>query len=61
MHQPVNSLLMCVLILVVGTIIFVAIPFIIYAKRKPNWKTATGADAFEPFDGELKAKKTSDK
>lgn len=52
----IGSPLMYVLILVVGTVIFVALPFIIYAKRKPNWKTATGADAFEPFDWELKAK-----
>jgi amino acid transporter len=40
-------------ILVFANILFVAIPFIIYACRKPHWKTAaTGEDAIEPFSWE---------
>lgn len=39
-------------ILFAGVVIFSAIPFIIYACRKPSWKTAVGSDAIEPFSWE---------
>jgi putative glutamate/gamma-aminobutyrate antiporter len=41
-------------LLIAGNIIFVAIPLIIYAVRKPGWKQAQGADALEPFSWETK-------
>ncbi|MDD7911055.1 amino acid permease [Pseudovibrio exalbescens] len=36
-------------LLALGNIVFVAIPFIIYALRKPSWKTAIDEDTLEPF------------
>lgn len=39
-------------ILIAGNVIFVAIPFIIYALRKPHWKTEEGSADFEPFNWE---------
>ncbi|PSJ62921.1 putative glutamine/gamma-aminobutyrate antiporter GadC [Pseudaminobacter soli (ex Li et al. 2025)] len=39
-------------ILIAGNVIFVAIPLIIYAVRKPHWKTAEGSADFEPFGWE---------
>jgi putative glutamate/gamma-aminobutyrate antiporter len=44
-------------ILVVGSAIFVAIPFIVYALHKPTWK-ATDSD-FEPFDWQIEGRKPS--
>jgi len=44
-------------ILLVGSAIFVAIPFIIYALHKPTWK-ATDSD-FEPFDWQIEGRKPS--
>lgn len=44
-------------ILLLGCAIFVAIPFIIYALRKPDWKSAD-AD-FAPFDWEIEGRKPS--
>ncbi len=41
-----------VLILVVGNIIGILIPFIIYAMRKPEWKSSNPEDKFEPFSWE---------
>ena len=38
------------LVLIIGAIVFVGIPFIIYASRKPSWKAAD-AD-FEKFEWE---------
>ncbi len=38
--------------LIAGNVLFVAIPFVIYAMRKPEWKTATGDAAMEPFSWE---------
>ncbi len=38
--------------LIAGNVLFVAIPFEIYAMRKPEWKTATGDAAMEPFSWE---------
>ena len=37
-------------ILIAGNIVFVAIPLIIYAVRKPHWSTAEGTADFEPFN-----------
>jgi hypothetical protein len=42
-------------LLAAGNIFFVILPFIIYALRKPSWKTATGAAALEPFSWEKPA------
>ena len=39
-------------ILIGGNILFVGIPLLIYAMRKPAWKTDQGADAVEPFSWE---------
>lgn len=44
-------------ILLVGSVIFVAIPFIIYALHKPAWK-AQDSD-FEPFDWQTEGRKPS--
>ncbi len=38
--------------LIAGNIICVIIPFIIYAMRKPSWKTASRDEAMEPFTWE---------
>ena len=40
------------LVLIIGAIIFVGIPFIIYASRKPSWKAADSD--IEPFEWEKK-------
>ena len=37
-------------ILIAGNIVFVAIPLIIYALRKPHWQTREGTADFEPFN-----------
>ena len=39
-------------ILVVGNLIVVAIPFIIFALRKPSWQSTSVEDAMEPFSWE---------
>ncbi len=39
-------------ILIAGNVLFVLIPLVIYAVRKPHWKTAEGAADFEPFGWE---------
>jgi len=49
----VGSTTTWIALLVVGNVFFVALPFIIYALRKPSWKTASGEDAVEPFSWEL--------
>lgn len=41
-----------VTILIIGNIIGVAIPFIIYYMRKPEWKSDNPKDEFEPFSWE---------
>ena len=47
---PVGSPMIYILILVIGTVLFAGIPFIIYAMRKPEWKkTLSPEDEFEPF------------
>ena len=40
------------IVLIVGAVLFVGIPFIIYAMRKPSWKAADAE--FEPFEWEAK-------
>jgi amino acid transporter len=42
-------------LLAAGNIVFVVLPFIIYALRKPSWKTASGEAAMEPFSWEKPA------
>ena len=49
---PVGSPAVYVGILVVGTIIFVAIPMVIYSMRKPEWADAKAKAEFEPFGWE---------
>ena len=36
-------------VLIIGAIVFVTIPFIIYAKRKPSWQDADAIKEFAPF------------
>lgn len=36
-------------VLIVGCLVVVAAPFIIYAMRKPEWKSKDQADHFAPF------------
>ena len=45
-----------VMILIAGNALFIAIPLLIYAARKPHWKTAEGAADFEPFDWEVEGR-----
>ncbi|MBO7186653.1 MAG: amino acid permease [Alistipes sp.] len=40
------------IVLIVGAVLFVGIPFIIYAMRKPSWRAADAE--FEPFEWEAK-------
>lgn len=50
---PVGSPMTYVMILIVGTLIFAGIPFVIYAMRKPEWKKVVAPeDEFEPFGSE---------
>jgi putative glutamate/gamma-aminobutyrate antiporter len=42
-------------ILIGGNIFFLAIPLIIYALRKPGWKTAEGSGDFKPFTSDMKS------
>ena len=49
---PVGSPAVYVGILIVGTIIFVGLPLIIYACRKPTWADAQAKAEFEPFGWE---------
>lgn len=43
-------------VLILGAILVVTIPFIIYAKRKPEWKNKNATDNFEPFNWEIESK-----
>ncbi|MCB5195738.1 putative glutamine/gamma-aminobutyrate antiporter GadC [Deefgea salmonis] len=47
-------------ILIAGNVIFVAIPLLIYANRKPHWKTTEGASDFEAFGWELEGRNPSE-
>lgn len=40
-------------ILIVGNLIFVAVPFIIYHFRKPSWKSEDSENNLEPFSWEI--------
>ncbi|MBQ4278943.1 MAG: amino acid permease [Rikenellaceae bacterium] len=42
-------------VLIIGCIVVVAVPFIIYASRKPSWKSNDPNDAFQPFSWEKPA------
>ena len=55
---PTGSPKVWVSILVVGCIVVVVIPFIIYAMRKPSWRSTDAADHFAPFHWETNDKKT---
>lgn len=41
-------------VLIIGAIVVVIVPFIIYAMRKPSWKDARAAAEFAPFHWEKK-------
>lgn len=45
-------------ILIAGTVIFFAIPFIVYARKKKDWKDPSVE--FEPFDWQIEGRKPSD-
>nr|WP_102867346.1 putative glutamine/gamma-aminobutyrate antiporter GadC [Pseudovibrio exalbescens] len=47
-------------LLLLGNVVFVAMPFIIYAMRKPNWKMETDDDALEPFTWQHTGSKAAD-
>lgn len=51
---PVGSPAVYVGILIIGTLIFAGIPFLIYAMRKPSWADPAAAAEFEPFSWEKK-------
>ncbi len=51
---PVGSPAVYVGILILGTVVFAGIPFIIYALRKPEWADAKARAEFEPFGWEQK-------
>lgn len=53
-----GSPLTYVVILILGSAFFIAVPFVVYAKRKPNWRDK-GTD-FEPFDWEIEGRKPSE-
>lgn len=44
-------------ILILGTVVFVAIPFIIYARKKASWKDPNSD--FQPFDWQIEGRKPS--
>lgn len=52
----VGSPAMYVGILIVGALIFTSIPFIIYAKRRPEWGDSEAKAQFEPFSWEKQDK-----
>jgi len=51
----VGSPTIYVMILIGGNVLVVAIPFVIYALRKPNWKSKSADDAMTPFSWEKTA------
>ncbi len=54
---PVGSPVLYVGILVAGCVVFTAIPFIIYAMRRPSWANPAAKAEFEPFSWERKEKR----
>ena len=51
---PVGSPTEWVGLLIVGNLLAVGVPLLIYHSRKESWKTAEGADSFEPFSWQKK-------
>jgi glutamate:GABA antiporter len=43
------------ILLAAGNLLFIVLPFIIFAVRKPSWKTASGDSEMEPFSWEKRA------
>ncbi len=58
---PVGSPWLYVTILIVSVVIFAGIPFLIYAKRRPEWADEKAKSEFEPFGWEQKNDQTGDK
>lgn len=52
----VGSPVLYVGILIVGTILFVGIPLMVYARRKPSWADPTARAQFEPFGWEKRSR-----
>ena len=48
-------------VLIIGCLVVVILPFIIYAMRKPSWQDATAAAEFAPFHWESNAQATAGK
>ena len=48
-------------VLIIGCVVVVVIPFIIYAMRKPSWQDASAAAEFAPFHWEQKAQPATSK
>lgn len=42
-------------VLIIGCVVVVGAPFVIYAMRKPSWKDPQAAAEFAPFHWEVKA------
>jgi putative glutamate/gamma-aminobutyrate antiporter len=45
-----------VAILIAGNVLFVVIPLVIYAARKPHWTTSEGSSDFEPFGWQIEGR-----
>lgn len=43
-------------VLIIGTLVVIIVPFIIYALRRPSWKSTDQNDTFQPFHWEKKVK-----
>lgn len=56
---PVGSPAVYVGILMIGTLVFAGLPFLIYACRKPSWADPQARAEFEPFGWEKKPSLTS--
>lgn len=57
---PVGSPAVYVGILIVGTLVFAGLPFLIYSLRKPEWADARSKAEFEPFGWEKRLSNPSD-
>lgn len=53
----IGSPVVYVVILVICSIIFIGLPFVIFAKRKPSWRDPL--TTFEPFDWEIEGRRPS--
>ena len=53
---PTGSPTIWVSVIVVGCIVLIAVPLIIYAMRKPSWYSRESSDAFAPFHWEQSEK-----